>query len=372
MTKYAWKSVPYRSGEQASVVASTLAEAEVAAQLAKGPVVVIVGKANVAESHRFQMDALANVLAAVPAAKVLPAFRRGNVNGALRLGFQPSEGGMYTTAMLEAAAAGKLACLILVGVDPFGDHPDHDLVQRALGGVRSIIAVDAFVTASSARADVVLPAAVFAEKAGTTTNLEGRVTTLQAKVNPAGTARPDWMIAAELADRLGEDLGFASVESITDAIADRVPAFAGLTAAALAAAPDGLLVDRPGTGSLPAPGPAAKEPNGYAHRLVTSRKLYDKAVFTQLSPSMANLAPGASIHVHSLDLDRLGARGGTQLKVTGPRGSVILAAVADDGVPRGQVWVPFNQPGVNIAVIIDSGDEVCDVTLESLPETESR
>ena len=54
-------------------------------------------------------------------------------------------------------------------------------------------------------ADVVLPAAVAGEKAGSTTNLEGRVTTVSQQVTPAGTARADWMVAAELADALGRD-----------------------------------------------------------------------------------------------------------------------------------------------------------------------
>ena len=366
MTRYAWKSVQFRTGEQAAAVATTLADPEIAAQLAKGQVVVIAGKANIAEHHRFQQDAVANVFAAAPGTKVLPALRRGNVNGALRLGFRPAEGGMYTTAMLEAAANGKLGCLVLLGADPLSDFPDTNLVRRALAGVRNLIAVDTFVNSSGQHASVLLPAAAFAEKSGTTTNLEGRVSTLTAKVNPVGTARPDWMIAVELADRLGHDLGFGSVTDVTNAIAAKVPAFAGITAAALAGAPDGILVDRPGTGSLPAAGEGAKAPNGYAHRLVTSRKLYDNAVSTQASHSLAALPPGASVHVHPLDLDRLGAKSGIQLRVSSPRGALVLTSVADEGVPRGSVWVPFNQPDINIGELIDASADVCDVVLESI------
>ena len=77
-----------------------------------------------------------------------------------------------------------------------------------------MIAVDAFLTDSSRQADVVLPAAGFAEKPGTTTNLEGRVSRLDTRRSPR-RARPgaDWMIAVELADRLGGDLGLESVEA---------------------------------------------------------------------------------------------------------------------------------------------------------------
>ena len=70
--------------------------------------------------------------------------------------------------------------------------------------------------ASTVDADVVLPAAVMSEKTGSTTNLEGRVAPVAKKVNTPGVARADWMIAVELADRLGHDLGVSSVEGISE------------------------------------------------------------------------------------------------------------------------------------------------------------
>jgi NADH-quinone oxidoreductase subunit G len=84
---------------------------------------------------------------------------------------------------------------------------------------------------------------MFAEKAGSTTNLEGRVSRLNPKITPPGTARADWMIAAELAERLGADLGLTSVEQITDEIAAVAPAYAGLTCRALTSTAgfDGIL-----------------------------------------------------------------------------------------------------------------------------------
>ena len=107
-----------------------------------------------------------------------------------------------------------------------------------------MIAVDTFLNDSSRRADIVLSAAGFAEKAGTTTNIEGRVSTLSQRVTPPGTARPDWMIAAELAARLGTDLGFASVESVWTEIERLAPAHAGVTRALVVSegGAEGLLI----------------------------------------------------------------------------------------------------------------------------------
>jgi anaerobic selenocysteine-containing dehydrogenase len=85
------------------------------------------------------------------------------------------------------------------------------------------------VTDSAAHADVVLPAAGFAEKPGTTTNLEGRVSRLHQKVTAPGTARPDWEIAVMLADQLGADLGVQSIEGIWDEIERVAPSHSGIT-----------------------------------------------------------------------------------------------------------------------------------------------
>ena len=69
-------------------------------------------------------------LAALPAATVLPAFRRGNVVGALQVGMRPRSGGLDTRGLLQAAADGKVELLVLVGADPLGDFPDNDLARR--------------------------------------------------------------------------------------------------------------------------------------------------------------------------------------------------------------------------------------------------
>ena len=102
-----------------------------------------------------------------------------------------------------------------------------------MAGARTVIAVDTYLTDSSRQADVVLAAAGYAETAGTTTNIEGRISELAQKVTPPGTARADWMIAAELAYRLDADLGLESVEGIWDEIERLAPSHAGITSLVL-------------------------------------------------------------------------------------------------------------------------------------------
>ena len=366
MSRYAWKSVVYEPGTQASVVASTLADPAVAAQLGRGPVVVVAGRANLAETSAATVAALRAVMAAVPSATVLPAVRRGNTVGALMLGFDASNGGLDTRRALQAAAAGQIECLVLLGADPLADFPDTDLARRALAGARRLIAVDTFLSASSQQADVVLAASAYAEKAGTTTNLEGRVTTLAQKVTPAGTSRPDWMIAAGLAQALGADLGLGSVDEITAAIADGVESFAAATPESLAAAHDGVVVAAPAVDALPDDVPTVPERNSYDFRLVVSRTLYDRAVGTANSPSLAHLARGSALHMHPLDLERAGVVAGADVKVSSPKASLVLRVEPDPSVLRGTVWVPFNQPGANVGELIDCTAAVTDVRVENL------
>jgi NADH-quinone oxidoreductase subunit G len=182
------------------------------------------------------------------------------------------------------------------------------------------------------------------------------------------------MIAAELADRLGlEDLALelGSLDAITTAIAANVPAYEGVTPAALDAAPDGLLAvpaspggaaaDSLGDEDIPVP-----ERNSYDYRLIVSRKLYDRAVGTAMSPSLAPLAVAATAAVNPLDLGSLGIAEGSDVQLKGARGSVVLPLVGDVGVPRGSVRVPFLGVGASVADIIDAGAAVHDVRIERL------
>jgi len=221
--------------------------------LRRGPVTVVLGRGNVAERADLVGTAAVRLLEELGDVRFLSGLRRGNVHGALDAGLAPGilpgrvaldEGraalhdhwstvpagrGLDTHGILTAAADGKLDVLVLLGADPLGDFPDHDLARRALAGARTVIAVDTFPTASVRQADVVLPAAGYAETDGTTTNLEGRISRLSQKVTPPGTARADWIIAAELAYRLGDDLRLESLDDIFTELAAVAPSHAGLT-----------------------------------------------------------------------------------------------------------------------------------------------
>ncbi len=372
LTRNAWKSVRHSPGQQADAVRTTLHEDDVATQLGRGDVVVVVGRGNLAESPAATLAALSIVFEAAPGAKVLPALRRGNVVGALSVGLAPADAEHDGLATLRAAADGHIGLLVLLGADPLNDCPDADLARRAIAGARRIISIDTLPSESTKLADVVLPAAAYGEKAGTTTNLEGRVTTVAEKVNATGNSHPDWMIALELASLLGER-GFGedhpladvtTVAEVTTAMATTVEGWADVSPVS-AAALEGVVTTSPES-SLDVEVVAAPDPVSYDFRLVASRTLYDRAVGTQMSRSLAHLAPGAAAHVHPLDLDRMGVADGDDVNLIGPSASTVMPIKADDRVPRGVVWSPYNQKGGKIAEVIDLAADVIDLRIERI------
>jgi NADH-quinone oxidoreductase subunit G len=371
LSRSAWRSVRYEVGDAQSAIAAALADNEIAGQLASGPVVVVVGRGNLAEPAEATVAALATLLDSVPSATVLPALRRANVVGALSVGLAPESGDHDGLATLQACAEGKIDVLVLVGADPVNSCPDTDLARRALAGARRVISIDTFLSDSTTHADVVLAAASFAEKSGTTTNLEGRVSSLAQQVTPAGTSRPDWMIAIELGLRLGDHSlpadhplrSVSNVQDLTDLLAATVPAFAGITWAALTDNANGLL-SSPSTSTLAAVTFPRTPRNSYDYRLVVSRKLYDRAVGTEMSRSLVNLAAGAGAHVNPLDLGALGLADGDDVKIIGSKATVVLPIRANDAVPRGVVWAPFNQPCGSIEQVVDASAPVTDVRIE--------
>jgi NADH-quinone oxidoreductase subunit G len=362
-----WKSVQHVPGTQADVVRSELADPANAAQLASGPVVVVVGRGNLAEHPGHTIDALAEVLAAAPHATVLPVLRRGNVRGAVQAGLS-FEGG--PEQILTKAADGGIGCLILLGADPLADVPDSSLARRALARAGSIISIDTFLSVSTNEAHVVLPAAGFGEKNGSTTNIEGRVSSVSQKVTEHGTSRPDWMIAVELAAALGHELDVDSLDGLQASLSESLPAFAPATPAAISHATDGVVLARPTRSAnvvLPTGrAPQANPLNSYDYRLVVSRKLYDQAAGTIMSPTLAALAPTAAIHLHPLDLERLGATSGASVKITSPTASVVMPVQADPAVHRGTAWSGWNLPDSVIGELIDVTASVVDVRVESL------
>jgi NADH-quinone oxidoreductase subunit G len=136
-----------------------------------------------------------------------------------------SDGAMSVTEMLDQAGE-SIRALYLAG-----SFLPAQLQQRAesLGKLDFLVVQELFETDTTAFADVVLPAASFAEIDGTYTNNDGFVQRVRQSIPPVHQAKSDWMITAQLALELGVDFKFElSASAVFREIAEQVPAYAGL------------------------------------------------------------------------------------------------------------------------------------------------
>ena len=340
--------------------------------LDEGPVVALVGRAGLAEDPR-----LAESVAAFSrslGATVLPLVHRGNTFGALDMGVAPdllpgrvalpangeagkllstwgpvpSEAGMGALEIAASSVAGRIGCLILCGADPVRDMVGFD-GSAALGGAGFVVAIDLFLTDSSRRADVVLPALGFAEKKGAVTNLEGRVQKVNRLVPGPGQARADWSILDDLAARMGRPIGLTSEKAIADEISRVAPAYAGVTWDYLEwDAPDGAVVPIPGAVQPLQYEPRDRHSSGVvgAYTLHLARTMYDDGVLLRHSPSLSGQAPGAAAHITPAHAASLRLRDGDEISLGLGSRSVTLPVRVDPTLHDGTVYVPFNQPGV--------------------------
>jgi predicted molibdopterin-dependent oxidoreductase YjgC len=206
--------------------------------------------------------------------------------------------------------------------------------------------------------------------------MEGRVSTVVRKVTPPGTARDDWMLAAELSRLLEVDLGLESPAQILDEIASLAPSHRAITAARLQAARDGLLagvVDAETPSAPPAPTPpaligfeapeVAEAPavDAYSLRLVATRKLYDLGTDVQQSPGLAGLTTDTALRLHPHDFDRLGVESGAVVTVTSASGTATLPVISDPHVGRGAAAVVVHQPGPQVGALVDATATVTEV-----------
>jgi NADH-quinone oxidoreductase subunit G len=135
------------------------------------------------------------------------------------------QGKMSATGMLDAAGK-EIKAIYMAG----SFLPEHlKGREQSLSNLDFLVVQELFETATTAHADVVFPAASFAEVDGTFTNNDGLVQRVRASIPPMHQSKPDWMITSMLAMELDIDFGFQmSSSAVFREISERVPAYANL------------------------------------------------------------------------------------------------------------------------------------------------
>lgn len=131
------------------------------------------------------------------------------------------EAGPGTIGMFEQMAQGQIKACWIICTNPVASVANRKTVINGLEAAELVIVQDAYrSTATNHYADILLPAALWAESEGVMVNSERNLTLLSQSVDPVGEARPDWQMICQLAAHLGfaEHFDYASAEEIFDEI----------------------------------------------------------------------------------------------------------------------------------------------------------
>ena len=217
-------------------------------------------------------------------------------------------------------------------------------------------------------ADVVLPAAAFAEKEGTFTNTERRVQLLQKAVNPPGEARPDWQIVCDISTAMGYTMSYPNAAAIMEEIASLVPSYGGIRHERLKETDGGLQwpcpdTSHPGTRFLYAERfptddgrasftvlnqqPAIEAVGDDFPLIVDTGRLlehYDTGTMTSRSRGLHHMRPHGEVEINPEDAKRSELKTGDWARLTTRRGSIEARVTVTDRMPEGMVFYPFHFP----------------------------
>jgi len=275
----------------------------------------------------------------------------------------PEATGLTVVEMMNAAHEGKLRGMVILGENPMLSDPDINHVRESLDALDLLVVIDIFMSETAALADVVLPAASWAERDGTFTATDRRVQMVRKAIEPLGECRPDWEIVCDLARRMGaRGFDFGSPAEVMEEIAGLTPQYGGISHGRLEE--DGLqwpcpAPDHPGTPILHVDRFARglglfsavehQEPNElpdeeYPMTLTTGRMMfhYHTGTQTRRVRALDNEVPTGSVELNPEDAERLGVRDGQMVEVRSRRGRIHIQAQVTGSVKPGVVFIPFH------------------------------
>ncbi|OIK00072.1 NADH-quinone oxidoreductase subunit G [Streptomyces colonosanans] len=254
---------------------------------------------------------------------------RDEVAAAWGIAALPHRYGRDTAQIVEAAAGGELRALVVAGVE-VADLPDPARTRAALSAVDFLVSLELRPSDVTEHADVVLPVAAVAEKAGTFLDWEGRARPFEAALKPDQMTRPlaptDARVLQMLADAMDIHLGLPDLRTARTEL-DRLGTW------------DGARADDPVGTSDRLPRPAAGEAVLAGHRL-----LLDQGRLQEGDDALAGTRHAARARVSAATAAEAGVEDGDPLTVSGPSGTVQFPLQITE-MPDHVVWLPMNSTG---------------------------
>jgi formate dehydrogenase major subunit len=272
--------------------------------------------------------------------------------------------GLTVVETIHAAKKREIRGMFVMGENPAMSDPDVEHAREALCALDHLVVQDIFLTETAYLADVVLAATAWPEKVGTVTNTDRMVQLGRKAIEPPADARDDFWILNELARRVGVDWYYNHPREVFNEMRKCMDSIAGITWERLeresSVTYPCLKEGDPGEPvvfikDFPTPSGRAKfvaadliraderPDKEYPFVLITGRQLehWHTGSMTRRASSLDYIEPEPVASVHPLDLEELGVTPGLTLTIESRRGKISLYARADDGTPRGVVFVPF-------------------------------
>ena len=288
----------------------------------------------------------------------------------------PAKSGLTALEIMKQAKKGKIKCMYIVGENPALSFPNSKLITEILASLDFLVVQDMFLTETAKLANVVLPAASFAEKDGTFTNFEGRVQRVQKAIPPLGESLPDWEIILRLADKIGAPMPYSSPQQVMDEIVETCQlatysSYEGnghvepeAQSPYQAESSSHLGVGRIHGGQFPtgfarfypvAYVPPLKVKNGYPFTLLTGGIPNHFGTGSRSSRSMRlkKFSPEPFVEICESDAKRLAITDGKKVKVISTVGKVTATAKITNTLRQGMLFMPVSYPETPVNELFD-------------------
>ena len=333
-------------------------------------------------------------------AGIYPIFEKGNIVGLCDMGSMPEylpgyqdtarvrdlfhrvwnadlpyTRGKTVTEIARGLETGEVKAVYIAGADPLTDYPHSGRYASAFEKAELLIVQDLFLSPTARMADCVFPAASFAEKEGTMTNIEHRIQRLNQVIQPLGESRPDWSIFEEVAKAMGHPMGYFTAADIFQEMSATIPFYKGLR-----------LADLPSDGSIRHPfsqetgparsgkpysfapvrtleGPEPSDAAEYPFEMMAGRSMFHFGSVTTRSKNLLHLCPEGYVEISREDADLLGLKDGEPLEVHSPSGSFVGPAKISEKISSGMIFVPSNFPDMAVYQLFEENTTVCRVKL---------
>jgi len=277
----------------------------------------------------------------------------------------PAEAGLTTLEIMEQVKKGKIKGMYITGENPVLSFPNSKLITEILTSLDFLVVQDMFLTETAKLANVVLPAASFAEKAGTFTNFEGRVNRVRKAIEPIGESLPDWEIILRLADKMGSLMPYSSLHDVMSEIEELVPSYEAYTDSErqdeLAYGETGRTYGRQLLKGFARFSPveytpqAGERKSDYPFTLLTGTTLYHFGTGSRSSRSLRlkKFSPEAFVEIGESDAKKLAITDGEKVKVISAVGEVTAMVKITYTLREGMLFMPVSFPETQVNGLFD-------------------